>query len=226
MNRLAVEGTPRLEQEADGASVSREQPAPEPLAWGAMDLSLGRLYVAVNGRGALVRLTYGISEDEFLMELEESAGRRRPGSCPRNPACNARRLSARVAPILKQLDEYFAGKRREFEIEVDLSGLTPFQRRVLEVTRTIPYGETRSYGEVAAAAGKPKAARAVGQALGRNPVGIVIPCHRVVASDGSLHGFTASGGLKAKRFLLELEGAVGAEVMSREAKRRSTAGVI
>jgi len=104
---------------------------------------------------------------------------------------------------ISRLKDYFSGKKIVFPEVLDLSEATPFQRRVWEVTRQIRYGETRSYKWVAAQMGKETAARAVGQALGRNPISIIIPCHRVLASDGSLGGF--GGGLAMKRFLLGLE---------------------
>ena len=90
---------------------------------------------------------------------------------------------------------------------LDLDGVPEFHRRVYDVARAIPPGETRSYGEVAAALGEPGAAQAVGRALGRNPVPIVVPCHRVLAADGRLHGFSAPGGIETKRRMLALEGA-------------------
>lgn len=102
----------------------------------------------------------------------------------------------------RQLGEYFAGKRRTFDLEIAPSG-TPFQLSVLEALQRIPYGETRSYADIAETVGKPTAVRAVGAANGRNPLPIVIPCHRVVGSNGNLTGF--GGGLEAKRYLLELE---------------------
>lgn len=104
-----------------------------------------------------------------------------------------------------QLDEYFARKRSEFDLPLDLRG-TDFQVEVWKSLATIPYGETASYGEQAKRVGRPKAARAIGAANGRNPVSVILPCHRVVGADGSLTGF--AGGLDAKRFLLELEGAI------------------
>ena len=103
----------------------------------------------------------------------------------------------------RQLEEYFAGRRRQFDLALDPSG-TPFQREVLAELKRIPYGETRTYADIAQAVGRPRAVRAVGAANGRNPLPIVIPCHRVVGSDGSLTGF--GGGLDAKRYLLRLEG--------------------
>lgn len=105
----------------------------------------------------------------------------------------------------RQLREYFAGQRRIFEIDVETGGLPPFFSEVLAQCRRIPFGRTVSYGELAAAAGSPLAARAVGQALRRNPAGIVIPCHRVVGANGP-GGFSARGGLRTKRALLEFEG--------------------
>lgn len=102
----------------------------------------------------------------------------------------------------RQLNEYFAGERREFELELAPEG-TKFQVEVLEALRGIPYGETRTYRDIAVAVGRPKAVRAVGNANGRNPLPIVIPCHRVIGSDGSLTGF--GGGIEVKRYLLDLE---------------------
>jgi methylated-DNA-[protein]-cysteine S-methyltransferase len=102
----------------------------------------------------------------------------------------------------RQLDEYFAGERTEFQLVLKPSG-TRFQLEVLEALRAIPYGETRSYRDIAQRVGRPRAVRAVGAANGRNPLPIVIPCHRVIGADGSLTGF--GGGLAAKLLLLELE---------------------
>jgi methylated-DNA-[protein]-cysteine S-methyltransferase len=106
----------------------------------------------------------------------------------------------------RQLAEYFAGRRRRFELTLDLSG-TAFQREVWRALRTIPFGETRTYAQLAQQIGHPGAARAVGAATGRNPLSIVAPCHRVVGSTGALTGF--AGGLDVKTRLLELEGARG-----------------
>ncbi|MEE9414383.1 MAG: methylated-DNA--[protein]-cysteine S-methyltransferase [Acidimicrobiales bacterium] len=114
-----------------------------------------------------------------------------------------------LARVASQLDEYFAGKRTEFDIRLDLRG-TDFQIEVWRSLATIPYGQTASYGEQAKRVGRPKAVRAIGAANGRNPVSVVLPCHRVVGADGSLTGF--AGGLAAKRFLLELEGAIPATI--------------
>lgn len=105
--------------------------------------------------------------------------------------------------VKTQLEEYFSGKRRNFELKLRPQG-TAFQLSVWNALRGIPYGETRSYIEIAEVIGNPKAVRAVGAANGRNPFPIVVPCHRVIGADGSLTGF--GGGLSAKTFLLALEG--------------------
>jgi O-6-methylguanine DNA methyltransferase len=107
-----------------------------------------------------------------------------------------------LAPYLDQLNEYFAGQRREFSIPLDLRG-TDFQLKCWRALLDIPYGETRSYRDLARAIGHPNAFRAVGMSNNRNPVAIVVPCHRVIAADGSLCGY--GGGLDIKRKLLDLE---------------------
>ena len=103
----------------------------------------------------------------------------------------------------QRFQQYYSGKKTIFVDKLDFSGATPFQKQVWEAVRLIPYGETRSYGWVAQQIGKSKAARAVGQALGKNPFLIVVPCHRVISGDGSLGGF--GGGLEMKEKLLKLE---------------------
>lgn len=107
-----------------------------------------------------------------------------------------------LAEAERQLTEYFSGERREFDLPIHADG-TPFQWAVWEQLRKIPYGETCSYGDIARALGKPGAARAVGMANNRNPVGIIVPCHRVVGSTGALVGY--AGGLDRKKYLLDLE---------------------
>lgn len=104
----------------------------------------------------------------------------------------------------RQLEEYFAGQRRAFSVPLEPQG-TDFQRKVWQALLTIPYGETRTYQQIAELAGSPRAFRAAGMANHNNPISILIPCHRVIGKDGSLTGY--GGGLEAKRFLLELEGA-------------------
>ncbi len=107
-----------------------------------------------------------------------------------------------VPNLLQQLEDYFKGKRQTFDGSLDLIG-TPFQKQVWQQLLQIPYGQTTTYGELAQAIGRPKAVRAVGGAVGRNPVMIVVPCHRVIGKDGSLTGF--GGGLPLKKELLSLE---------------------
>jgi methylated-DNA-[protein]-cysteine S-methyltransferase len=110
-----------------------------------------------------------------------------------------------VEAARRQLDEYFAQRRRDFDLEFDLRATPSFQQRVLHELARVPYGEVATYGGLAARIGKPRAARAVGGALNRNPVPIILPCHRVVGASGSLVGY--GGGLDRKRALLDLEGA-------------------
>ena len=108
---------------------------------------------------------------------------------------------------MKQVKEYLEGQRTRFDLALDMSRMSEFQRRVLSIALKIPRGKYLTYGDVAKAIGKPQASRAVGQALGHNPVPIVIPCHRVLGSDGSLHGYSGGGGIQTKAWLLQLEGA-------------------
>lgn len=125
---------------------------------------------------------------------------------PQGPAW--RHAPDKLADARAQLEEYFAGKRMEFQLALHLIG-TPFQRKAWHALADIPYGRTRSYGEQARRIGAPAAVRAVGAANGRNPLPIVLPCHRVIGADGSLTGF--GGGLEIKAALLRLEGALPAQ---------------
>ena len=124
------------------------------------------------------------------------------GNTAREPLPAWQRCDEPFADAAQQLAEYFDGRRRTFELALQ-PDTTPFQAEVLQALQGIPYGETRSYGAIAAQIGRPKAARAVGAANGSNPLPIVIPCHRVVGSNGALTGF--GGGLEVKDFLLNLE---------------------
>jgi methylated-DNA-[protein]-cysteine S-methyltransferase len=121
------------------------------------------------------------------------------------PLAEWRRDEGIFAAAIAQLEEYFAGERREFSLPLQPVG-TPFQKAVWAALRTIPYGATISYGELARRIGQPSAARAVGAANGANPLPIIVPCHRVIGADRSLTGF--GGGLETKRFLLALEARV------------------
>jgi methylated-DNA-[protein]-cysteine S-methyltransferase len=126
------------------------------------------------------------------------------GKRPVRPAADWQRRDADLADVAGQLDEYFAGERREFDLLLRPRG-TAFQQRVWAALREIPYGETRSYGFIAAELGVPGAARAVGLANGQNPISIIVPCHRVVGASGALTGY--GGGLPAKQWLLAHEAA-------------------
>jgi O-6-methylguanine DNA methyltransferase len=125
-----------------------------------------------------------------------------------DPLARTRHSPKALARFAAQLRAYFAGERTQFDLALDLRQLTPFQRQVLQTTCRIPVGSTWTYGQIARAIGRPRASRAVGQALSRNPVPIVVPCHRVVATNGALRGYSGGGGLASKKFLLALEGAL------------------
>jgi methylated-DNA-[protein]-cysteine S-methyltransferase len=125
---------------------------------------------------------------------------------PYNPPDDWRESAEPFADAIAQLNEYFAGERTEFDLALDMRG-TQFQKDVWNALLTIPYGETRSYGEIARQIGRPDRARAVGSANGSNPISIIVPCHRVIGADGSLVGY--GGGLDRKRFLLDHEAGVG-----------------
>ena len=155
---------------------------------------VGPLFVAVNDRG-LVALDFGLSEEEFVARVSQ-----------RTKATLIRSDDA-AAEAMKQMKEYLEGQRTRFDLPLDMSTMSEFQRRVLNIALKIPRGKYLTYGDVARAIGKPHASRAVGQALGHNPVPIVIPCHRVLGSDGSLHGYSGGGGIRTKAWLLRLEGA-------------------
>lgn len=111
----------------------------------------------------------------------------------------------KVEPVLTQIIEYLHGRRRNFDLQIDWSVLTPFQSQALKATEAIPYGETVSYNEIARRIGRPRAARAVGRAQATNPLPLIIPCHRVLGSDGGLHGYGAGDGLATKAWLLRME---------------------
>lgn len=170
------------------------------IAYVTEDSPVGRLLLAVTPAG-LVRLAYvdgGEDEDAVLQAL-------------------AQRVSPRILTAPRRLDEprreleqYFAGERRDFEVPIDWQLVRGFGRRILEITSAIPFGSVSTYGAVAAEAGSPRGARAAGNALGANPIPIVVPCHRVLHATGGLGGYT--GGLHRKRQLLAIEGRGQAEL--------------
>ncbi|MEO6497264.1 MAG: methylated-DNA--[protein]-cysteine S-methyltransferase [Solirubrobacteraceae bacterium] len=142
---------------------------------------------------------------ELLLSGDEHALHRlwmQDGARPREPGRDWRRADAPFAAARDQLEQYFAGERTVFDLSLVLGG-TPFQQAVWAALREIPHGETTSYGALARRLGAPDAARAVGLANGRNPISVIVPCHRVIGANGSLTGF--GGGLERKRLLLELE---------------------
>lgn len=175
----------RLVQRAEGEGLVD-------ISYGAMDSPLGPLLLAVTDAG-LVRLSYIDYAPDTLQELAA-------GLSPRIV-----RRPARTDAVRRQLDEYFAGRRRDFDVPLDLTLVRGFGRRVLRVTMAIPYGQVSTYRDVATEAGNPRASRAAGSALGRNPIPVIIPCHRVVRTGGGLGGYTS--GIERKQVLLNLEGA-------------------
>ena len=160
------------------------------VAYRPVPTPVGELLLAATPQG-LVQVSYADPE-QALAELAQAVSPR------------VLRDGNRLDEPRRQLDEYFAGTRRGFDLPLDLRLSTGFRRRVLDQLRGIDYGSTRSYADVAAAAGSPRAVRAVGSACATNPLPVVVPCHRVVRSDGSPGGY--AGGPEAKRLLLELEG--------------------
>ncbi len=165
----------------------------ETVSYWRTDSPVGQLFLAFSARG--------------LMALEFD----RPDR-PRSSKLKWVESRGQALPCLRQLDEYFAGQRREFSLPLDLRG-TDFQLRCWQALLAIPYGETRTYAEIAQAVGCPRGFRAVGMANHDNPVAIIVPCHRVIASDGTLGGY--GGGLPTKRWLLELEGALSPALLAR-----------
>jgi methylated-DNA-[protein]-cysteine S-methyltransferase len=166
------------------------------VSYASADSPFGELLIAATKRG-LVRLAF--PEEDLDSMLERLAHRISPRIVEAPASLDA---------VRRELDEYFSGGRRGFELALDWTLVGPFGRRVLRVTSEIPYGGVLSYAEVAADAGSPRGSRAAGNALGANPIPIVIPCHRVLRSGGALGGY--GGGLDRKRWLLELEGALPA----------------
>ena len=176
--------------------IFRERAAAEGILDVAYDLTdspVGELLVAATERG-VCRISFDPEPERAVEELAKTHGAR------------VLRSSGPLRQPRRQLDEYFEGSRRAFDLRVDMAALPPFQQAVLAELQRVPYGATDTYGGLAARIGRPRAARAVGGALNRNPVPIVVPCHRVVGSSGSLVGY--AGGLERKERLLALEGAL------------------
>ena len=156
---------------------------------------LGDLWVAISENG-LVAVEFPSTRDEFSDWLQKQYGAR------------IEYAPNKVGEAVRQLCEYASGERREFDLPIDWSVLREFQRRALRATFAIPYGETRTYKEIAVEIGNPRASRAVGRAEATNPMPLILPCHRVLGSDHKLHGYGAGEGLDTKTWLLKLEGVV------------------
>ena len=163
------------------------------VAYDLVDSPVGELFVGVSERGLCV-VSYDADPEREAERLARSFGAR------------VLRSPRPTADVARQLDEYFEGRRRRFELPVDLRLTREFGRRVLERLRRVPYGHVTTYGALAAQVGNPQAARAVGTIMNRNPIPIVVPCHRVVGASGALVGY--GGGIERKRALLRLEGAL------------------
>ena len=163
------------------------------VAYDLVDTPVGTLLVATTERG-LCRIAYDADPELELERLASAFGLR------------VLRSAQPVEPARRQLDEYFSGNRQRFDLAVDLALQADFNRRVLRELARVPYGEVVTYGELAARAARPRAARAVGTVMNRNPLPIVLPCHRVIGSTGKLVGY--AGGLERKETLLRLEGAL------------------
>ena len=198
LSRQSPAAEQRSSEEAAGAAARFAQRAVREeeldIAYTTLDSPFGSLLAASTERG-LVRLAFPEESEDAV--LERLATRVSP---------RILRVPARFDGVARELDEYFIGRRRSFDTELDWSLIGPFGRRVLGVTSAIPYGGVLSYAEVAVEAGSPRGSRAAGNALGSNPIPIVIPCHRVLRTGGALGGY--GGGLERKRWLLELEGAL------------------
>ena len=160
------------------------------------DTPIGTITVALSPRG-LVAVGVGTPSAEFKRLVA-----RLPGIDGAAVTLDA----AAGTPAIQQLAEYFAGRRRAFDLSIDESVLTDFQRLALGAVQAIPWGETRTYADIAREIGRPTAVRAVGRANATNPMPIVIPCHRVLGAGGTLHGYSAPGGIETKAWLLRHEG--------------------
>ena len=159
------------------------------------DTTLGAFRLASSDLG-LVAIEWADSQPKLLAYLLH----RLKGNVEEN--------QKKVQPYAKELGEYIKGKRRKFTFDIDWATLKPFQQKMLKIVYNIPYGEIRTYADIAIQMGHPNAYRAVGRANATNPMPLVIPCHRVIGRDGKLHGYGGGNGLQTKEWLLQMEGAV------------------
>jgi len=170
--------------------------APADVHYAIVDSPIGTLVAAATPHG-LATLSYADQFDGADGVLDWVAAKLSPRMLE---------APARLDDVRRELDEYFEGRRHDFDLPIDWSLASQFGRRILKATAAIPFGQVSTYGKVAAQAGNPKASRAAGRALGANPIPIVVPCHRVIGSSGQLTGYT--GGLHRKVALLQIEGVV------------------
>jgi len=193
---LALQLPPDASSEAAGRLAARAyEEGLLDVAYTVEDSPLGPLLLASTGRG-LVELGYEADKElDFMLERLATKVSPRVLEAP-----------ARLDPVRRELEEYFEGKRLDFDIPLDWSLTKGFTRRVLRATAKVPYGEVSTYRQVATKAGNERAVRAAGNALGANPIPIVVPCHRILRTGGSLGGY--GGGVPRKEFLLRLEGAL------------------
>jgi methylated-DNA-[protein]-cysteine S-methyltransferase len=190
---LLERNTYKLMMISAGNSSNSSNQALQPVAIGMLSSSpIGPLWVALSDMGLMV-VDWSMTQSEFTHKLQKRFN------------MYVVYDKTRTEESLHQLSEYLAGIRRQFTISLDLTRMSPFQSQVLQLTSDIPYGQTSTYKEIAARIGNPRAARAVGRVEATNPIPFIIPCHRVIGSDGSLHGYAGPGGINLKSWLLKLE---------------------
>jgi methylated-DNA-[protein]-cysteine S-methyltransferase len=200
--RNVLGGYERIDETLDRLNhfLTDDLPTPPPFVlpsarragYGTIDSPIGPLFIASSDQG-VCEIGFGTCESESVFQRHLRQRGFRPV-----PDWTA------VAGVARQLQEYFGGQRNRFEVPLDFSGVSPFTRSVLSATNQVPFGHLSTYRDIAAQVGRPSAARAVGNALGRNPIPVIVPCHRIVRSDSSLGGYT--GDIEIKERLLSLEG--------------------
>ena len=165
---------------------------------------LGLIWVAVSSAG-LVAVDFDNDQETFIHYLQQRYPSQRIEPLPTSPNEPSEPHASILTDAIQQILKYLDGRLRQFALPLDWSNMTPFQERALRFTYTIPYGQTTTYLEIARQLGNSSSARAVGRAEATNPMPLVIPCHRVVGSDGELHGYGGRGGINTKAWLLEME---------------------
>ncbi|HEX2196875.1 MAG TPA: methylated-DNA--[protein]-cysteine S-methyltransferase [Actinomycetota bacterium] len=192
IRRQMAAAAPRARPPTEELLARAERAGLVDVAYDEVDSPIGTLVVATTDKG-LVRVGFP-TETEGVV-LDELARRLSP---------RVVKAPRKVASVARELDEYFAGRRKRFDVPLDWALVGPYARKVLRATAAIPFGKVSTYREVARKAGNPAASRAAGNALGSNPIPVVVPCHRVLRTNGSLGGY--GGGLDVKEHLLRLEG--------------------